>query len=323
LEELFPDGENRPPKLAAGNHQSTVMNSLANAYSLSGQPLRAIPLFKAYISNSEGASDYTNSSIGLANIAYMAQGPTGALHAAKNNLQSSVKSGELAHNPFTQAVGYLELGHLAIYLGDLESAEKNLDISLQIFQMIDATKDWISKNWAYRSELATLKLDYREAVECAKTALKFSELDAKEDFPVERDFIKSYWLLGSIARLQKDNVLSDKYLNEALIRNRASNLVEIEANILLDLARLRYDQKKYEEAKSLADEALSITERCGYVLQGADVNLFLAQYALEQEKDKVKAKQYAEEAKKLATCDGPPYYYKVAYEEAERFLENL
>jgi hypothetical protein len=66
---------------------------------------------------------------------------------------------------------------------------------------------------------------------------------------------------------------------------------------------------------------LTITERCGYVLQGADVNLFLAQYALEQ--DKVKAKEYAETALKLATCDGPPYYYKVAYEEAERMLERL
>ena len=104
---------------------------------------------------------------------------------------------------------------------------------------------------------------------------------------------------------------------------RAINNVQSEADILLDLARLRYDQKKTEEAKSLAEEALSITERCGYVLQGADVNLFLAQYALEQEKDKAKAKQYADEALKLATCDGPPYYYKVADEEAERFLENL
>ncbi len=26
---------------------------------------------------------------------------------------------------------------------------------------------------------------------------------------------------------------------------------------------------------------------------------------------------------RLATCDGPPYYYKVAYEEAERMLEQL
>ena len=53
------------------------------------------------------------------------------------------------------------------------------------------------------------------------------------------------------------------------------------------------------------------------------MHLFLTQYALEQEKDREKAKELAEKAKDLATCDGPPYYYKVAYEEAERFLEKL
>jgi hypothetical protein len=32
----------------------------------------------------------------------------------------------------------------------------------------------------------------------------------------------------------------------------------------------------------------------------------------------------ADNALKLAHCnDGPPYYYKVAYEEAERMLERL
>jgi hypothetical protein len=35
------------------------------------------------------------------------------------------------------------------------------------------------------------------------------------------------------------------------------------------------------------------------------------------------ARKYAEEALRLATCNGPPYYYKVAYEEAERMLEGL
>jgi hypothetical protein len=33
--------------------------------------------------------------------------------------------------------------------------------------------------------------------------------------------------------------------------------------------------------------------------------------------------EYVESALKLAYCDGPPYYYKVAYEEAERMLERL
>ena len=90
-----------------------------------------------------------------------------------------------------------------------------------------------------------------------------------------------------------------------------------------ELAKLRYAQDNPEEAKTQAEEALLITERSGYVLQGADVHLFLAQYALEQEKDREKAKELAERAKELATCDGPPYYYKVAYEEAERMLEEL
>lgn len=59
------------------------------------------------------------------------------------------------------------------------------------------------------------------------------------------------------------------------------------------------------------------------VVDLADVNLFISQSALEQEKDKAKAKEYAETALKLAYCDGPPYYYKVAYEEAERMLKKL
>jgi tetratricopeptide (TPR) repeat protein len=138
-----------------------------------------------------------------------------------------------------------------------------------------------------------------------------------------RDVFRAYWLLGAAYHANSELKRAEENLSEAITICRQINSVDAEANILLDLARLRYDQKKYQEAKSLADEALTITERCSYVLQGADVNLFLAQYALEQEKDKAKAKAYAEEARKLATCDGPPYYYKVAYEEAERFLANL
>ncbi len=112
----------------------------------------------------------------------------------------------------------------------------------------------------------------------------------------------------------------------------------MEANILLDLARLRYAQGDFKDAQEKASEALVITERSGYVLQGADVNLFLAELALtpnpspeehgrgesECREDGVRAaRKYAEEAKRLAYCDGPPYYYKVAYEEAERMLQRL
>ena len=54
--------------------------------------------------------------------------------------------------------------------------------------------------------------------------------------------------------------------------------------------------------------------------QGADVHLFLAQFALE-DGDERAAREHALKAHQLATCDGPPdYTYKVAYEEAEALL---
>ncbi len=86
---------------------------------------------------------------------------------------------------------------------------------------------------------------------------------------------------------------------------------------------MRADQNERGEAKRLAEEALLITERSEYVLQGADVHLFLAQEAL-KDNDKALALQHAREARRLATCDGPPdYTYKVAYDEAGALLKEL
>jgi hypothetical protein len=138
-----------------------------------------------------------------------------------------------------------------------------------------------------------------------------------------RDYVRAHWLLGAAYRANNELTLVEENLSKALNLCRQINAVDAEADILLDIARLRYTQDDFKDALEKASEALMITERSGYVLQGADVNLFLAQYALEQEKEKAKAKQYAEAAKKLATCDGPLYYYKVAYEEAVAMLERL
>ncbi len=148
---------------------------------------------------------------------------------------------------------------------------------------------------------------------------------------VPRDYVRAHWLLGSAYRANNELTLAEENLSKALNLCRQINLVDHEADILLDLARLRYAQGDFKDAQEKASEALVITERSGYVLQGADVNLFLATLALEGYKleglkvlsDKDAAIHHAKEALRLATCDGPPYYYKVAYEEAERMLEKL
>jgi len=99
--------------------------------------------------------------------------------------------------------------------------------------------------------------------------------------------------------------------------------------------RLRWDEaqtfevletskvSRREETERLAEEALTITERSGYVLQGADVHLFLAEIEIERG-DREKALAHTREARRLATCDGPPdYTYKVAYDEAGALLAQL
>lgn len=61
------------------------------------------------------------------------------------------------------------------------------------------------------------------------------------------------------------------------------------------------------------------------------LNLFLAELALgeirekrlESSKGKELARKYAQEALRLATCDGGEYKYKVAYDEAVAMLEKL
>ncbi len=133
--------------------------------------------------------------------------------------------------------------------------------------------------------------------------------------------------------------------------------MEAEADILIDLARLRAATGAPDDAQRLAEEALLITERSGYALKGADAHLELAKLALnlssvgpscrsaqmsgtrsnaslpEQLDDAIKhassaqreaALHHATEARRLAACDGPPdYTYKVAYDEAGVLLAQL
>jgi tetratricopeptide (TPR) repeat protein len=112
-------------------------------------------------------------------------------------------------------------------------------------------------------------------------------------------------------------------LVQALERCRKINMVDYEADILVDLARLRSATGALDEAQRLAEEARVITERSGYVLQGADARLELAKLARARG-DKPAALEHATEARRLATCDGPPdYTYKAAYDEAGALLDEL
>jgi hypothetical protein len=132
-----------------------------------------------------------------------------------------------------------------------------------------------------------------------------------------------HWLLGASLRINGDIKKAEIHLNESLGRCRAINLMESEADILLEIARLMHIQNRDDDAIRIANEALIISERSGYVLQGADIHLFLSEIAIKVNRDKQLCFEHARKAKELAECQSGDYAYKVAFDEANNFLTKL
>ena len=226
-------------------------------------------------------------------------------------------------SPFKQ-----ELGRLLAYRGAWDEAEGELATALELFEKNNNVQGQ-GIGSVYRSQAALLQARSGEtqaaatALAAATRSLELAEAWEKEvGRPNARDYVRAHWLLGAAHRISGNLPQSDTHLSDALTRCRTINMVDHEADILLDLARLRADQGQPAEAQGLAQEALTLTERSGYALQGADVRLFLAQQAIEAG-DHPQALTHAQIARQLATCDGGDYIYRVAYDEAGALLTQL
>ncbi|MGO9599306.1 MAG: TIR domain-containing protein [Isosphaeraceae bacterium] len=331
LRALFPDGEDNPPRLKDEGDQGWTLNELANSYSLSGQPRRAVALYEQGNAIDEKQGDRKNLAIGLGAVASVAFLPVGALRAAEANLRRRIALGREIEDELQEAIGHQELGRLLAFRGEWADSEVELATGLTMFEK-QARVQAQGLAWAYRAFRALLALRSRSdsslvtrhsPLESARRALELADEDARTASPVERDYVRAHWLVGAAHRVTGQNAEAEHHLHEALERCRRINIVYHEADILIDLARLRAATSAADEAQRLAEEALVITERSGDVLQGADAHLELAKLALARG-DKTTARQHATEARRLATCDGPPdYTYKVAYDEAGELLDQL
>jgi tetratricopeptide (TPR) repeat protein len=345
LRALFPDGEGQPPRLKDERDQGWTLNALANSYSLSGQPRRAVPLFEASNAIDEKRGNKKGVAIGLGAVASVAYLPLGALEAAEANLRRQIALCREIEETYRRIPGHWELGRLLAYRGEFEESAQELDTAMSLAVEAHAPQSQCVV-WAYRASRALLLARWiaitpnpqspissiPNALAAARRALELADEWQKQvGRPNARDYVRAHWLLGAAHRANVDPSTgsgrsldeADRHLSEALTRCRGINMVDHEAYILLDLARLRAATGARAEALRLAQEALLITERSGYVLQGADIHLFLAQMALD-DGDKETAVERAREARRLATCDGPPdYTYKVAYDEAGALLQQI
>ncbi len=337
---LFPDGEDKLSRLESKSAQAWTLNELAISYHCSGQPRRSVPLFELQSRLQEEEGSQKNVAGGLNNLAQdrMALGELGDAQA---NLQRSIQIYQEIGDKLREATGHNELGRLLAYKGNWPGAEGELKTALEVFEQEKFTQG-IGINWFFHSLAALLQGDFAQALKCAQEARRLADVEH-----YELDIICAEWLLGAAYRGLGDLPQAEKHIHQALSRCRKINLINLEADILLELARVRRGQvvapfmgqpsagkseqqlakdslinqattdSLINQATTLAQEALKIADRCEYRLKQADIHLFLAQLALDGG-DKTLARKEAELAKERAGCG-----YKPTMDQAQRFLEGL
>ncbi len=296
---IFPHGEEKPPLPKEVAYQAWTLNALSRSYSLSGQPEKAIPLSEKVNNIYENVMKTKGYlAIGLANLAYDHM-DIGALKSAEINLRRVIDLSQEIKDEFREAIGHRELGRLLGYRGEFEESGKELAKASELFikEHHVQGQGTVCRYHAFR---ALLLSDGDQALKVAKKAY-----DIAFGHQNERDRVESLFLLGASCLAMGDLKKAESHLSEALVRDRRINLVELEPDILLELAKLRFAQRHREEALKLAEEALGIADRCEYRLKQADIHNFLAEFYLDA-KDFAKAKEHVEIAKERAACGYVP-----------------
>ena len=322
---FFPDGEDNPPCLKDESQQAWLLNSLAIAYDNTGQSRKVVELFKRALSLAEKLGQKNNLARGLSNLT-SSQILLGELKKAESNLHRCINICIETKDRW-EAVGHRELGLLFIYTGRYEQADKELQKALSMFAEQKKEQSQ-SVSWSYRALWAILTDEPQTALKALDKARHFWELDAKHTYPVERDLVQILWLSGAAKRQISGLQAAEMDLTDTLCRCRRIRLVEFEADILLELAKLHWqkaagkNRQLIAQAKDLTREALDIADRCEYRLVQADIHNFLAEMAL-AESDIPNARNRAEKARDYAYCDGSPHVYKKALDTANNLLARL
>jgi len=330
---LFPDGEAKPPRLKEISHQGIIIDGLANCYSLSGQPIKAIPHFIKSVKIDEKLDKKEGVAISLINLVDD-QLKIGDLGSAESNLRRAIDICQEIGDEHNEAIGRKELGRILLYHGAFEKSETEQARAIELYEK-ESHSQGIGISWSYLSLRALLMDKPTEARESAEKALEFAKKDAEDDYPVVRDFIRARWLLGTAHLGLNEPKKAEPHLNFAITECRKINLVELEADILLSLAKLRHLLKQDDESLKLTEEALEIAKRCGYVFQQADIHLFFGEFwrdkgELERAKEHAgKAKLRSHQMIDVETGDyitkpeDTKWKYKPCYDKAVKLLEKL
>jgi transcriptional regulator with XRE-family HTH domain/tetratricopeptide (TPR) repeat protein len=322
LLQAFLDNEAALSRLES-QRQSWVLDALANAYSASGYPERAVQLLNDSIQIDRVLGEKERLAAALWNLAVQQQ-VLGQLSASEQSLQECLATCKESTDTFDEAKANQYFALLRSYQGLFEEASQHLQRALSLFREIGAVAQE-GAVWAYQALCSLHAGKVPDALVAVRLARELAEVRH-----YERDIIRAEWLLGltsiRLARMQGERAAEDLqqaewHLREALKRCRQIDMVDYEADLLLAWAHLHHAKGEKQQARACTMEALAIANRSDFRVLRADVHNFLALLELEAD-NRRGAISHAESALCDAMCDGHPYCYKIAQDEARHLLNR-
>jgi len=304
--------------------QTWLLLYLSMDYERTGQLQSALELANGAVDLNRNLDTWTDLGSSLVALASVNR-HLGQLRRAVENISEAAALMNRTGDVNWCGISHRNYAHVLISCGDLAEANHQLDIAIQAYTTNERNfAHGLSRSWLYRSQILEQNGELTYAWECANKAY---ELSSHHSPPYVLEATNALYQLGKLCYAMGQYEDAEFNLQKALNACRRMSLADSEPDVLLWLAKVRYknvdsNPNIADEVNRLATEALSLADRCGYRLKQADIHNFLAQWELDIG-DSSKARMHAEIAKERAWCDGPPYSYKVALEEAERILSKL
>jgi 3',5'-cyclic AMP phosphodiesterase CpdA/Tfp pilus assembly protein PilF len=293
-----------------------IQNRLGVSYQKMGLLHRAINELKQ-VNQASYKYNMTNLHYRTSNNIAQIERDLGELRHAQNDFKQAIILAREVGDRIEVGRTLQEFGLFEIITGEYESAISTL-----------AQANKVQYAPQHNRAFAYLALSYLRIGDLQEAYLALEQAE-KLASGYARNKVWVYWLFGEYNLSRNRLCESNSYLSNAITYCRLINLAELEPDILLGFARLRFIQAHQlannsllNESRKYADEALSIANRYEYRLKQADISNFLAQCELAAGNID-NARKYIKVAKERAWCDGPSFCYKYAMDETERLLQEI
>lgn len=316
VSELFPNISDPKSFVTDNSLQIRVLNVMAYAYRLAGRSELILYFYQESTELAKTIGGVSDIAFGLRNMLrqYLL---SGNINSAYEMQSAHSKLADDSSDLSLKALGFRDMGVLKSVTGDYLGAKKDWNEAERLFTELKDERR-LGMVWAYRARLAKWENNIRSSLEAAKKARELANVEKRE-----RDIIWSEWQLGSAYRMASSFAIAETHLSYAINSCRRTGMIDLEADILIDLARLFMERDPgRNENKAILDhanEAQIIANRCGYRLVQADLHNLLALVALKRG-DLKAARQEADLAKEVSYCDG--YVYSFAFNQANSIIEK-